>query len=58
MSHSAGIEPSGPGAFLVIVPAYNEEGAIAQVVESVHTHVPGAPVMVIEIGRASCRERG
>jgi hypothetical protein len=33
---------------MVIVPAYNEEGAIGRVVESVHTHVPGAPVLVID----------
>lgn len=43
-----GVRPTGPGAFLVIVPAFNEEGAIGQVVESVHSHVPGAPVLVID----------
>jgi hypothetical protein len=47
-TNRGGMRPSGPGALLVIVPAYNEEGAIAQVVESVHTHVPGAPVLVID----------
>jgi glycosyltransferase involved in cell wall biosynthesis len=42
------MRPSGPGALLVIVPAYNEEGAIAGVVNSVHAHVPGVPVLVID----------
>lgn len=37
-----------PGALLVIVPAFNEEGAIAHVVRSVHQHVPGVPVLVID----------
>jgi len=32
----------------VIVPAYNEEGAIANVVRSVQEHVPGVPVLVID----------
>jgi glycosyltransferase involved in cell wall biosynthesis len=44
----SGIRPAGPGAFLVIVPALNEEGAIGQVIDSVHTNVPGAPVLVID----------
>jgi glycosyltransferase involved in cell wall biosynthesis len=42
------MRPSGPGALLVIVPAYNEEGAIAQVIESVNDNVPGVPVLVID----------
>lgn len=33
---------------LVIVPAFNEEGAIARVVESIHQHVPGVDVLVID----------
>jgi glycosyltransferase involved in cell wall biosynthesis len=37
-----------PYPLLVIVPAFNEEGAIATVVRSVHEHVPGAPVLVID----------
>jgi glycosyltransferase involved in cell wall biosynthesis len=41
------IRPS-PGSLLVIVPAYNEEGAIGYVVRSIHQHVPGAPVVVID----------
>ena len=43
-----GIRPTGPGAFLVIIPAYNEQGALGQVVASVNSHVPGAPVLVID----------
>ncbi|MDQ6677179.1 MAG: glycosyltransferase, partial [Acidobacteriota bacterium] len=33
---------------LVIVPAFNEEGAIAGVVHSVHREMPGTPVVVID----------
>jgi len=33
---------------LVIVPAFNEEGSIGHVVASVHRHVPGLPVLVID----------
>jgi glycosyltransferase involved in cell wall biosynthesis len=42
------IRASGPGSLLVIVPAWNEEGAIAQVVEDVHRSMPGVPVLVID----------
>jgi glycosyltransferase involved in cell wall biosynthesis len=42
------IRPNGPGSLLIIVPALNEEGAIAGVVHSIHQHVPGAPVLVID----------
>lgn len=37
-----------PGALVVIVPAFNEEGAIARVVHEIHEHVPGVPVLVID----------
>jgi glycosyltransferase involved in cell wall biosynthesis len=40
--------PTGPDSLLVIVPALNEEGAIAGVVRSIHRYVPGAPVLVID----------
>jgi glycosyltransferase involved in cell wall biosynthesis len=42
------IHPQAPDRLLIIVPAWNEEGAVARVVESIHTHVPGAPVLVID----------
>ena len=42
------MRPTGPDSLLVIVPAYNEEGAIGQVVRSIHEHVPGVPVVVID----------
>jgi glycosyltransferase involved in cell wall biosynthesis len=42
------IRPSGPNALLIIVPAFNEEGAIAEVVRSVHHAMPGVPVLVID----------
>jgi len=38
----------GPGSLLIIVPAWNEEGAIGQVVHDVHQSVPGVPVLVID----------
>jgi glycosyltransferase involved in cell wall biosynthesis len=37
-----------PGSLLVIVPALNEEAAIAAVVGEIHQHVPGVPVLVID----------
>ena len=37
-----------PGSLLVIVPAYNEEAAIAGVVREIHQYVPGMPVLVID----------
>jgi glycosyltransferase involved in cell wall biosynthesis len=39
---------ANPDSLLVIVPAFNEQGAIAEVVRSVHRHVPGVPVLVID----------
>jgi glycosyltransferase involved in cell wall biosynthesis len=42
------IRPNGPDSLLVIVPALNEEGAIAGVVNSIHKFVPGVPVLVID----------
>jgi len=42
------IHQAAPGSLLVIVPAYNEEGAIADVVRSVRASVPGVPVLVID----------
>jgi len=42
------IQARGPGSLLVIVPAFNEEGAVAEVVREVRQHVPGVPVLVID----------
>lgn len=38
----------GPGSVLVIVPAYNEEGAVGGVVAEIQAAVPDAPVLVID----------
>jgi len=38
----------GPLSLLIIVPALNEEGAIAGVVHSIHRELPGVPVLVID----------
>ena len=42
------IRASGPHPLLVIVPAFNEEGAVASVIHSIRDHVPGVPVLVID----------
>ncbi len=42
------IRPTGRDSLLVIVPAFNEEGAIGDVVRSIHTHVKGVPVLVLD----------
>ena len=42
------IRASGPASLLVIVPAWNEEAAIGQVVADVRSAVPGVPVLVID----------
>ena len=42
------IRANGADSLLVIVPAYNEVGAIAEVVRSVHRYMPGVPVLVID----------
>lgn len=39
---------SSPGSLLVIVPAYNEEAAIAGVVREIHQFVPGVKVLVLD----------
>ena len=38
----------GPGELMVLVPAYNEQGAVASVVAEVMDAVPGAPVLVVD----------
>jgi hypothetical protein len=45
---------TGPDSLLVIVPAFNEEGAIAGVVRSVHRHIARVPVLVIDDGSRDC----
>ena len=40
--------PPAPGSLLVIVPAYNEEEAIAGVVREIQEYVPGVCVVVID----------
>jgi hypothetical protein len=42
------IRATGPDSLLVIVPAFNEVGAIASVVRSVNASMPGVPVLVID----------
>ena len=42
------IRVSGPDSLLIIVPAFNEEGAVGSVVRSVHERLPGVPVLVID----------
>jgi len=37
-----------PDSLLVIVPAYNEEAAVGEVVTQIHQAVPGVPVLVID----------
>ena len=42
------IRAAGPESLLIIVPAFNEEAAIGDVVRSIRQHVPGIPVLVID----------
>ena len=42
------IRADGPESLLVIVPAWNEEGAVGVVVRSIREHLPGVPVLVID----------
>jgi glycosyltransferase involved in cell wall biosynthesis len=42
------MQAPGPGSLLVIVPAYNEQGAVGEVVHELEQHVPGVPVLVID----------
>jgi glycosyltransferase involved in cell wall biosynthesis len=38
----------GAGSLLILIPAFNEEGAIANVVAEVHRSMPDTPVLVID----------
>jgi len=40
--------PRGPDSLLVLVPAFNEEGAVGDVVRNVQLAVPNAPVLVVD----------
>jgi len=42
------IGAAGPGALLIVIPAFNEEGAIGQVVREIRETMPGVPVVVID----------
>ncbi len=42
------IRTAGPDSLLIIVPAFNEQGAVGSVVRSVHACLPGIPVLVID----------
>jgi hypothetical protein len=42
------MQATGRGQAMVIIPAFNEEGAIAEVVREVRSTVPGLPVVVID----------
>jgi hypothetical protein len=44
------IRAAAADSLLVIVPAFNEEGAVGDVVRSIHQYVPGVPVLVIDDG--------
>ena len=46
--------PNGPGALLILIPAYNEEGAVGDVVREVHEVLPDVPVLVVD----DCSEDG
>jgi glycosyltransferase involved in cell wall biosynthesis len=37
-----------PGSLLILVPAFNEEGAVAKVVEEIRVVSPGTPVLVVD----------
>ena len=42
------IMPDGAAKLLILIPAFNEEGAVGGVVEAVKSAVPGAPVLVAD----------
>src|SRR5947207_5635603 len=41
-------QATGPDSLLIIVPAFNEEAAVGDVVRSVRETLPGVPVLVID----------
>ncbi len=42
------IRPAAPGDVLIIIPAFNEEAAVAGVVREVQATMPGTPILVID----------
>ncbi len=40
--------PDGSGRLLILIPAFNEEGAVGGVVQAVKSAMPGAPVLVVD----------
>jgi len=38
----------GPGALMILIPAFNEEGAVGSVVEEVHRVLPGVAALVVD----------
>jgi glycosyltransferase involved in cell wall biosynthesis len=44
--------PAPPARVLVVVPAFNEQSTVAQVVTEVRTHNPGVDVLVVDDGSA------
>ncbi len=42
------IRPNGPDSLLILVPAYNEEGAIASVIRDVNASMPGVPILIAD----------
>ena len=42
------MKPNGPDSLMILIPALNEEGAIANVIREVHSVVPGIPVLVVD----------
>ena len=39
---------SGPGQLLIVIPAFNEEAALASVIQEVREVLPGVPVLVLD----------
>ena len=37
-----------PGSLLILIPCFNEEGAVGRVVEETHAVLPGVPVLVVD----------
>lgn len=42
------IAPAGPNSLMILIPAYNEEGAIATVVKEIRSYHPDLPILVVD----------